>query len=148
MAPPRVIAAWRLLIAEVVLVVILLALRAMLDPVPYVALAYRWCTLALFALAFVRRELLWGYGASDWAIFARLSAGPMLLGHTGMNRPLRHLPTHVVDLTVLGEPVGASLLAMLIPAIGERPDGWSVAGGALILGGIRALRTPRESEAA
>ena len=56
-------------------------------------------------------------------------------GHTGMNWALRHLPAHVVNLTVLGEPVGASLLAMVIPAIGERPDGWTVAGGGLILTG-------------
>jgi len=65
----------------------------------------------------------------------------MLLGHTGMNWALRHLPAHVVNLTVLGEPVGASLLAMLIPAIGERPDLWTIAGGALILvGAVWALQ--------
>ena len=122
-------------------------LRATLDLVPYVALVYGWCTLALFGLAFVRQEPLWGWGAPDWAIFAGLAAGPMLLGHTGMNWALRHLPAHVVNLTVLGEPVGAAVLAMLIPAIGERPDGWTIAGGALILGGaIWALGSPGVGE--
>ena len=115
-------------------------LRATLDLVPYVALVYGWCTLALFALALARGDPLGPYGTTDWAIFAGLAAGPMLLGHTGMNWALRHLPAHVVNLTVLGEPVGASLLAMLIPAIGERPDLWTIAGGALILlGAIGAL---------
>ena len=76
-----------------------------------------------------------GLGGTDWAIFAGLAAGPMLLGHTGMNWALRHLPAHVVNLTVLGEPVGASVLAMLIPAIGERPDRWTLIGGGLILTG-------------
>ena len=124
-------------------------LRASLDLVPYVTLVYGWCTLALFTLAFARHDRLTGYAPSDWAIFVGLAAGPMLLGHTGMNWALRHLPAHVVSLTVLGEPVGASLLAMLIPAIGERPDGWTISGGALILGGaIWALGSTRESEAA
>jgi drug/metabolite transporter (DMT)-like permease len=123
-------------------------LRATLDLVPYVALVYGWCTVALFALALVRQEPLWGYGPTDWSIFAGLAAGPMLLGHTGMNWALRHLPAHVVNLTVLGEPVGASLLAMLIPAIGERPDAWTIAGGALILSGaIWALGSSKKAEA-
>jgi len=120
-------------------------LRATLDLVPYVALVYGWCTLALFALALVRSDPLGPYGTTDWAIFAGLAAGPMLLGHTGMNWALRHLPAHVVNLTVLGEPVGAALLAMLIPAIGERPDLWTIAGGALILvGAIGALGGKKE----
>ncbi len=110
-------------------------LRATLDLVPYVSLVYGWCTLAVLALALLRGEHFGPYPGSEWAIFAALAAGPMLLGHTGMNWALRHLPAHVVNLTVLGEPVGASLLAMLIPAIGERPDGWTIAGGLLILTG-------------
>jgi drug/metabolite transporter (DMT)-like permease len=120
-------------------------LRARLDLVPYVALVYGWCTLVLFALVIARREPFGPFAARDWAIFAGLAAGPMLLGHTGMNWALRHLPAHVVNLTVLAEPVGASVLAMLIPAIGERPDGWTIAGALLILGGaLGALSGPPE----
>ena len=122
-------------------------LRGKLDLVPYVALVYGWCTIVLFALALTLGEPLGPYGARDWAIFAGLAAGPMLLGHTGMNWALKHLPAHVVNLTVLGEPVGASLLAMLIPAIGERPDLWTISGGALILfGALWAISTPRASD--
>jgi drug/metabolite transporter (DMT)-like permease len=116
-------------------------LRATLALVPYVTLVYGWCTLTVFALALLRGDPLWPYPAHEWAIFAGLAAGPMLLGHTGMNWALKHLPAHVVNLTVLGEPVGASLLGMLLPSIAERPDGWTIAGGALILlGAIWALQ--------
>ena len=110
-------------------------LRATMALVPYVSLVYGWCTLVLLALVIVTGAPLAPYPPADWAIFAGLAAGPMLLGHTGMNWALRFLPAHVVNLTVLGEPVGAATLAMLIPAIGERPDAWTLAGGALILGG-------------
>ena len=144
--PPRIFGDLLALIGAVTASLYYLAgrrLRATLDIVPYVALVYGWCTLALVALALVRGDPLGPYGAQDWAIFAALAAGPMLLGHTGMNWALKHLPAHVVNLTVLGEPVGASLLAMLIPAIGERPDLWTIAGGGLILmGAIQALKAP------
>ncbi len=120
-------------------------LRATLDLVPYVALVYGWCTVALFVFALLTGVQLRGLGGTDWAIFAGLAAGPMLLGHTGMNWALRHLPAHVVNLTVLGEPVGASVLAMLIPAIGERPDRWTLIGGGLILtGAIWAISGPQQ----
>lgn len=146
--PPRIFGDLLALLGAVTASVYYLAgrrLRATLDLVPYVALVYGWCTLVLFALALARGDRLGPYGLTDWSIFAGLAAGPMLLGHTGMNWALRHLPAHVVNLTVLGEPVGASLLAMLIPAIGERPDLWTVAGGGLILGGaIWALGGPKD----
>jgi drug/metabolite transporter (DMT)-like permease len=118
-------------------------LRATLDLLPYVVLVYGWCLAALVVLCLARGEPLLPWPEREWGIFAALAAGPMLLGHTGMNWALRHLPAHVVNLTVLGEPVGASLLAMLLPAIGERPGGWTLAGGACILAGaLLALRTP------
>jgi drug/metabolite transporter (DMT)-like permease len=109
-------------------------LRIRLSLVPYVTLVYGWCTIALLILALARGERLGPFPPSEWAIFAGLAAGPMLLGHTGMNWALKHLPAHVVNLTVLGEPVGASLLAMLIPSIAERPEVTTLLGGGVILG--------------
>ena len=47
----------------------------------------------------------------ELAIFAALALGPMLLGHTGLNWALKHSPAYVVNLTLLGEPIGASLIA-------------------------------------
>jgi drug/metabolite transporter (DMT)-like permease len=72
----------------------------------------------------------------ELAIFAALAVGPMLLGHTGMNWALKYAPAFVVNLTVLGEPVGATLLAALLPGIRELPTARTLAGGALVLMGI------------
>lgn len=111
-------------------------LRATLGLWPYVALVYgsAFCTLTVIALAL--EVPLGGYAPRELAIFALLAGGPMLLGHTGMNYALRYLPAYVVNLTVVGEPVGATLLALLIPAIGEVPSAATLVGGAICLGGV------------
>lgn len=111
-------------------------LRATLDLWPYVGLVYGACLVTLIILAALRGVPVMHQPPRELAIFAALALGPMLLGHTGMNWALRHLPAYVVNLTTLGEPVGATLLAMLIPGIHEIPSALTVVGGAMILGGV------------
>src|SRR2546426_1179729 len=77
--------------------------------------------LALFALA--RTTPLVGFARRDWAVFGAMAAGPMLVGHTGMNYALRHFRATTVNVAALGEPVGASVIAWLVPAIHEVPGG-------------------------
>src|SRR6266566_2263375 len=69
-------------------------------------------------------------------LFTALAAGPMLVGHTGMNYALKHLRATTVNVAGLGEPVGATLIAWLVPAIHEVPAPSALGGGALALGGI------------
>ena len=111
-------------------------LRATIDLWPYVGLVYFACLLTLIAMAAVVRAPVIDQPPRELAIFAALAIGPMMLGHTGMNWALGYLPAYVVSLTVLGEPVGATILAALIPGIGEVPSLITLIGGAIILGGI------------
>lgn len=116
-------------------------LRASLDLWPYTTLVYGTCFVVLLVAALATDAPLWPVTPRAFGLYAALAAGPMLLGHTGMNWALRHLPAYVVNLTVLGEPVGATLLAWAIPAIGEPPTTAVLLGGALVLvGAIRAAR--------
>ena len=96
----------------------------------------------LVVLAASRGVPLTGYPRRELLIFAALAAGPMLIGHTGMNYALRYLPAYIVNLTVLGEPVGATILAFVVPSIHEAPGLGTIIGGlGTILGiGIAALR--------
>ncbi|MEK0431279.1 MAG: hypothetical protein RL139_1083, partial [Gemmatimonadota bacterium] len=68
--------------------------------------------------------------------FAGIALGPMLLGHTGFNWSLRYVPAYVVSLVILGEPVGATILAALLPGIAQQPGGWTLLGGGIVLGGL------------
>lgn len=110
--------------------------RATLDLWPYVALVYGACFVTLVLLAFAVRAPLVPQPPRELAIFAGLALGPMLLGHTGLNWALRYLPAYAVNVTLLGEPVGATLLAAVIPGIRETPNPITLAGGALVLLGI------------
>ena len=111
-------------------------LRATLDLWAYVGIVYGACFVTLAILALSLRLPVWPQPPRQLAIFLGLALGPMMLGHTGMNYALRYMPAYVVNLTVLGEPVGATLLALLLPGIGEVPGAWTLAGGAVLLAGV------------
>jgi len=111
-------------------------LRSSLDLWPYVGVVYGTCLVVLIILAVAVRAPVIEQSPREWWIFAALAIGPMLLGHTGLNWALRYLPAYVVNLTLLGEPVGATLIAALLPGIREVPSVATFAGGALILAGV------------
>ena len=111
-------------------------LRGTLDLWPYVSLVYGTCLLVLIGFALAVHAPVLGQPPRELSIFAALAIGPMLLGHTGFNWALKYLPAYVVNLTLLGEPVGATLLAVVLPGIREVPTPITLAGGALILVGI------------
>jgi len=111
-------------------------LRTTLDLWPYVALVYSVCFVTLLAIAGVAGTPLLPQPPRELAIFAGLALGPMLLGHTGLNWALKYLPAYIVVLTVLGEPIGATLLAALLPGIREIPKASTLAGGIVLLTGI------------
>lgn len=103
---------------------------------PYVALVYGAAFVSCLLLTQVAGKPLTPQPPRELAIFAGLAIGPMLLGHTGMNWALGHLPAFIVNLTTLGEPIGATILAALLPGIAEIPGLGTVAGGALVLVGV------------
>jgi drug/metabolite transporter (DMT)-like permease len=111
-------------------------LRGTLDLWAYVALVYGFCFVTLLALSFVMSVPLGPYPARDNLIFAALALGPMLLGHTGMNWALKYARAYQVNIVLLGEPVGATIIAAMIPAIREIPSAYTLLGGLFILAGI------------
>ena len=110
--------------------------RQKVDLWPYVGLVYGAAFVTLLILVWLTKSPLLPQPPREFAIFAALALGPMLLGHTGMNWALGHLPAYVVNLTVLGEPIGATLLAAIIPGIGEVPGPGVLIGGAIVLFGV------------
>jgi drug/metabolite transporter (DMT)-like permease len=111
-------------------------LRQKLDVWPYVTLVYGVCFTVLLAVALAEGTALSHQPPRELAFFAAMAIGPTILGHTAYNWALRHVRAYVVSVTVLGEPIGATLLAALIPSIAEIPGTLTLAGGGVILAGI------------
>lgn len=111
-------------------------LRARLGIWSYAVPVYASAAVACASVALVEGTPLTGWPAGTWAAFVGLAVGPMLLGHTGFNWALRHVRAYVVSLVQLLEPIGATILAVLVLGRHEVP-GWNVwLGGGLILVGV------------
>jgi drug/metabolite transporter (DMT)-like permease len=113
----------------------------------YASVVYAVAAVCLGLLAALRDAPLTGFGGRDWTVFGALAAGPMLIGHTGMNYALKHFRATTVNVAALGEPVGASLIAWLVPSIHEVPQPPVVFGGILVLVGIAMSLRSREQGA-
>lgn len=112
-------------------------LRQKLDLWVYIGIVYGIAALVLVLIVGLDPGAdLIGYPKRDWLIFAALAAGPMMLGHTGVNYALRYVRAYVANIAILGEPVGATLIAWLLPQLHEVPAPGVLAGAVMIGTGI------------
>jgi len=112
-------------------------LRARVDLWWYIGVVYGVAAAVLLVAVLVSPGVpLTGFAPRDWLIFAALAAGPMMLGHTLVNYALRYVRAYVANLAILTEPIGATLIAWLLPGIAEVPGPQTIIGGVAILLGI------------
>jgi drug/metabolite transporter (DMT)-like permease len=109
-------------------------LRKQLSLLAYIGLVYTTAALVLLALALAMGANLLGYSLTGYVLVALLAAGPQLIGHTSYNWALKYVSATFVTVTLLAEPIGATLLA--IPILAQVPAPIKLIGGALILVGI------------
>ncbi len=108
----------------------------------YVLIVYSSCTAALFLIALVNGSHLWPYPVQELMIFLALAIVSTLMGHTILNWSLRYLPAAFVSVSMLGEPVGASILAALLLA--EVPAPAVALGAIMVLAGIALTAGPEK----
>ncbi len=105
-------------------------LREALPLNAYVLGVWGLAALALAAAATLSGTPLVGYSTPTWWALLALAVVPTLGGHGLVNRALRGLPAPTVGLFMLGEPLGATLLAFLV--FDERPSAVTLAGGGVV----------------
>lgn len=121
-------------------------LRSDVPLLPYISLSYGSAAVVLVGTVLFLRLPFTGYPAAAYGWFALLALIPQLVAHSTYNWALRYLSAAYVSVTLLGEPVGSTLLAFLL--LGERPGALKLLGGLLILVGIViASRLEAPSEA-
>lgn len=111
-------------------------LRSRLGIWSYAVPVYATAAATCAAVALAGGSPLGGWSSGTWGAFAGLAVGPMLIGHTGFNWALRHVRAYVVSLVQLLEPIGATILAVLVLGRHEIPAWNTWLGGALILVGV------------
>jgi drug/metabolite transporter (DMT)-like permease len=109
-------------------------LRARMELIPYIFVVFGMAAIVLIVIMFGTGETPIGLPPLAYLWFGLLALVPQLFGHSTFNWALKYLPASFVSLTLLGEPVGSTVLAYFI--FQETP-GWGKIGGAvLILAGI------------
>ncbi len=135
------------LIGSISLAVYLVAgrrLRGKLGLAPYTASVYGISGIILLAIAGAAGIPLLGYPVREWVIFLALALIPSGLGHNSYNYALKYLKASIVSVSILGEPIGASILAAIL--LHELPRLTTVIGGALVLGGIYTAVTSQRGD--
>lgn len=89
-------------------------LRGRYSTLEYTLVVYSTAALVAAAVSAAWGVRLWGYPRETYVYLALLALLPMIGGHTLINYALGRLTLLAATVPVLGEPVGASLLAWLI----------------------------------
>jgi drug/metabolite transporter (DMT)-like permease len=110
------------------------SVRQRVNLVPYVTVVYVVCAGGLLAHSLALGDPVLAYPPREWLLFLGMAIGPGLLGHTVVNWALAHVESSVVSVSFVGEPVGSTVLALVI--LGEVPGALTLAGGAIVIGGI------------
>jgi len=100
----------------------------------YLAVTYGAASITLILLALANGDSLIPPDRNTLLALVSLALVPQLIGHSLLNRAIRQLPTGVVALSVLLEPIFAILLAALF--LKEFPPTSAYWAAPLILGGI------------
>jgi drug/metabolite transporter (DMT)-like permease len=121
-------------------------LRVRMSLLPYIFLVYGVAAAALVGLMFLAGQSPIGYPLKAYLWLVLLALVPQILGHSSFNWALGYLSAAFVSITLLGEPIGSTVLAYVL--LGETPAAFKLIGAILILAGIyiasRGEAHPRE----
>ncbi|MEG6616592.1 DMT family transporter [Peptococcaceae bacterium 1198_IL3148] len=110
------------------------SLRNHLSLFPYVIMVYSASAVTLLLCSLFFNLPLYPYPKLTWLWFILLAIVPTIFGHTVFNWALRYVKAAVVSVSILGESVGATILACFI--FKEIPTMLQVVGGLIIITGL------------
>jgi len=108
--------------------------RANMSTAMYSAAVYAVAALALWVVVGIVRPEIAGFDSNTWTFLILLALVPQVIGHTAFNWALGHFRVVTVGIAHLGEPLFATVLAVII--LSEGPNPAVLVGAPLILGGL------------
>ncbi|MFP9127335.1 DMT family transporter [Niallia sp. BSM11] len=99
----------------------------------YTSTVFLFAAMLLTIFNLSSGEAFTGYQPKEWGIFLLLAIVPSL-SHVINNWLLNYVNATTISMSILGEPVGATILAVIL--LNERLSGSQIAGGLLVLAGV------------
>jgi drug/metabolite transporter (DMT)-like permease len=106
----------------------------------YVGVVYFVAAVLLVASVVVTREPFTGYSTKTFLMMGLLALVPQLVGHSAINWSLAYVPAALVAVAILGEAVGATILAAIV--LQETPSALEIAGALLVLTAVYVALRP------
>lgn len=108
--------------------------RKQLSLITYTMVVYSVSTIVLFAYVLFVGQSFGPYESNEWIMFLLLAIVPNLLGHNLFNWAIKYVSTNIISISILFEPIGASVLAFFI--FGELLTLAQILGGIIVIVGI------------
>jgi drug/metabolite transporter (DMT)-like permease len=121
-------------VAASIYIIIGRSLRSRVSLLSYVFVVYGMAAVILCIFMLVSGNSLVGYPTEAYFWMLLLAVIPQLFGHSIFNYALGYLSAAFVSISLLGEPVGSTILAYFF--LGEVPTPLKILGAGLILAGI------------
>ncbi|HJX61611.1 MAG TPA: DMT family transporter [Dehalococcoidia bacterium] len=106
----------------------------------YVGVVYSVAAVLLVASVVVTREPFTGYSTKTFLMLGLLALVPQLVGHSAINWSLAYVPAALVAVAILGEAVGATILAAIV--LEETPSALEIVGALLVLAAVYVALRP------
>jgi len=110
------------------------SVRNKLSLAMYTTIVYGIASVVLILLVIISGVKVTGYSSNMYWWVIGMALIPQVIGHTTFNWALKYLSAAYVSIALLGEPIGAVILAALL--LKEKPGILEIIGGILILLGI------------
>jgi drug/metabolite transporter (DMT)-like permease len=114
-------------------------LRRRISLLSYITVCYGAAAICLWGAVLLMKLPITGYDSQTVTLFWAMALFTQLVGHTSFNWALKWLSAGAVAVSLLGEPIGSTILAYLI--FNEGLTGSKIVGGLFILTAIYIAAT-------
>lgn len=97
----------------------------------YLPRVYWVATIGLFLLCLVNGDSFYPYEMNTWWAIIGTGLIPTIIGHSLFNWAMKYLPALTVNIALVGEPIGSTILAWYF--FGEKISNGILAGGPLMI---------------
>ncbi|MCX7835438.1 MAG: DMT family transporter [bacterium] len=111
----------------------------------YLPIVYWVATFGLLVLCILSNNSFFPYSTKTWWALLGTGVVPTIIGHSLFNWAMKHLPALTVNIALVGEPIGSTILAWIFF---QEPISFGIllGGPIMIIAVILVVKSPTKSE--